>query len=86
MKERTTLLVSNHWHKPGITMKVVHCPVQAPEGAIMLELELADFRQALLAELPSSLQIWTRAQMAAAMETAMAIVVEKMKTSTIGAL
>lgn len=86
MKERTSLLVSNYWHKPGIAMRIIHCPDQAPEGGIMLEMPLEDFRKAVLAELPHSLKLWTSAQMEAAMDTAMTAVVDKLKATTTGAL
>lgn len=83
MPTRTTLLVSNFWHNPGITMRVVH-DSDAPLGSVHLEMDLADFEKSVLAEMPHPAFTWTSAQLTSHMAAAFALAIEKMKLATVG--
>lgn len=49
--EKIRVVMSNYWHRPGITIKLIHDTEDAPNGAIELSITLADFLQALFHEM-----------------------------------
>ena len=84
MSERTTLIVSNDWHKPGITMRVVAPTAELPQGGVRLEMDLEDFKAILLKQLPHPTRLWTRGAVEAAVTAAFEAAVQSIKHSTKG--
>lgn len=81
----TKVVVSNYWHNPGITVRVIHHQETAPAGSCHVEISMEDLIQALMAELdpkqwtepiaerlPHPILAFTRQRHAAALESALA--------------
>ena len=49
--EKMRVVLSNYWHRPGITIKLIHDREDAPNGAVEMSISLIDFLQALFVEL-----------------------------------
>jgi hypothetical protein len=77
----STVVISNHWHKPAVKVTVRYHEHSAPSGSIAMEISLDDVLQAVQAEmaLVHPLKHFTRARAAAALDAAMSRAVEKIK-------
>ncbi|MEO6293045.1 MAG: hypothetical protein ABIO88_10555, partial [Burkholderiaceae bacterium] len=78
-------VISNHWHKPGISVTILH-GWEAPKGGIKLEMPLEDFLMAVAAEANHPAGIFTRAQFVSALKAAAASAIDKVKESSIAAV
>ena len=77
--KREMVVISNHWHRPGIKVSILH-GADAPAGGIMLETAVDDFLLALADEMRAP--VWTKAQLLSQLRSASAVALEKIKTAS----
>lgn len=82
MAERTSLVISNHWHNPGISVTFRHNHTDSPNGSIHVEIGMDDFLKALASELDHPMKVWTRKQQAKSLQKAYLSALEKVKEAT----
>lgn len=81
MAERSSIIQSNYWHKPGILVRFVHEDT-SPEGSIHVDMDADDFLRGLLQEMIHPMKIWTEKSLETAIRTAYNKTLEKAKEST----
>jgi molecular chaperone DnaK (HSP70) len=81
MAERSSVVASNYWHKPGISVTFRH-DHESPAGSVHVEIGMDDFLQALAEELSHPLKQFTRTRQAAAVKQAYLSALEKVKEAT----
>jgi len=82
MAERSSIVVSNYWHKPGISVTFKHNQGDSPNGSIHVEIGMDDFLKAIANELPHPIKVWTSKAQAAAVKQAYLTALEKVKEAT----
>jgi hypothetical protein len=77
----STVVISNHWHKPAVTVTVRYHEHSAPAGSIAMEMRLEDLLLAVQHEMEQHHPVkhLTRARRAKALDEAMSRAIEKVK-------
>ena len=81
MSEKTSIVISNHWHNPGINITIKH-DGESPEGSIHVEMNMNDFLIAMSEELKHPLKVWSKKKQALELKCACDVVLEKAKQTT----
>jgi len=81
MTEKTHLVISNHWHNPGINIIIKH-DSESPQGSIHVEMSMEDFMKALAKELKHPICVWSRKKQTKELKDACTTVLEKAKQAT----
>jgi len=79
---KSTVVASNYWHKPNITVTFKHNQYDSPDGSVHVEIAMEDFLAALSKELSHPVKVWTRTQLNKDIANAYAVALEKVKEAT----
>jgi hypothetical protein len=82
MAIKSSIVISNYWHKPNITVTFKHNHSDSPDGSVHVEIPMEDFLLAIAEEMTHPVKIWTSTALKTDLQNAYKVALEKVKEAT----